>query len=240
MLIVGGLVVVAAALLAGSSGFGFGLLATPVLLLSGFSLPFVVAANLLISLATRVSVAWRLRAAIDRRRVALLVGAAVPGLWIGARTLGAVDERALKVGVGIVIALAAATLAWVGRRPPKPPPIRGLTAVAGFLGGLLGTTTSLSGVPPALLLTRRRLETARFFADLSVYFIATSAIGLAILAADDRLSGDAVRAVAWWLPGVLVANAIGTSVGIRLSGPAFRHLTFGLAFVAGIITAVTA
>ena len=240
MLIVGGLVVVAAALLAGSSGFGVGLLATPVLLLCGFSLPFVVAANLLISLATRVTVAWRLRAAIDRRRVAVLVGAAVPGLWIGARTLGAVDEQALKVVVGLVIALAAATLAWVERHPPRPPRIRGLTAVAGFLGGLLGTTTSLSGVPPALLLTRRRLATAGFFADLSVYFIATSAIGLAVLAADDRLSGDAFRAVAWWLPGVLVANAIGTSVGIRLPGTAFRRFALGLAFVAGIFTALTA
>lgn len=239
MLIVGGLIVAAAALLAGSSGFGLGLIATPMLLLSGFSLPFVVAANLLISLATRLLVAWRLRAAIDRRRVALLVGAAVPGLWIGSRTLGALDEEALKVAVGIVIALAAASLAWADRHPPRPR-IRGLTVVAGFTGGLLGTTTSLVGAPPALLFTRRRLATASFFADLSIYFIATSVIGLAILAADGHVSGDAVRAFAWWLPGVLVANAIGTSVGLRLPGTAFRRLTLGLAFVAGIVTAVTA
>ena len=239
MLIVGGLAVAAAALLAGSSGFGFALVATPVLVLSGFTLPFVVAANLLISLATRVSVAWRLRAAIDRRRVALLVGSAVPGLWIGSRTLGAIDERTLKVAVGIVIALAAATLAWADRHPPRPR-IRGLTVVAGFTGGLLGTTTSLIGVPPALLFARRRLATASFFADLAIYFIAVSAIGLAILAMDAQLSGDAVRAFAWWLPGVLVANAIGTSLGLRLPGTVFRRLTLGFAFVAGIVTAVTA
>ena len=112
--------------------------------------------------------------------------------------------------------------------------------MAGFTGGLLGTTTSLIGVPPALLFTRRRLATASFFADLAVYFIATSAIGLAILAADEQLSGDAFSSFAWWLPGVLVANAIGTSVGLRLSGTAFRRLTLGFAFVAGIVTAVTA
>jgi uncharacterized membrane protein YfcA len=239
VLIVGGLVVAAAALLAGTSGFGFGLVATPALLLSGFSLPFVVAVNLLVSLATRVSVAWRLRRAIDGRRVALLVGAAVPGLWIGSRTLGALDEQTLKVAVGIVIALAAATLAWADRHPPRPR-IRGLTVVAGFTGGLLGTTTSLIGVPPALLFTRRRLAAASFFADLAIYFIATAAIGLAILAADAHVSGGAVRAFAWWLPGVLVANAIGTSVGLRLPGTVFRRLTLGLAFVAGIVTAVTA
>lgn len=239
MLILGGVLVAGAALLAGTSGFGFGLLATPVLLLSGFSLPFVVTVNLLIALATRVSVAWRLRRAIDPRRVALLVGAAAPGLWVGSRTLGALDEHTLKMAVGIVIALAAASLAWAERHPPRPR-LRGLTVVAGFAGGLLGTTTSLIGVPPALLLTRRRLATASFFADLAVYFIATAAIGLAILAADGQFSGSAARAFAWWLPGVVVASAIGTSLGLRLSAMAFRRLTLGLAFVAGVVTVVTA
>lgn len=239
MLILGGFLVAAAALLAGTSGFGFALVATPALLLSGFSLPFAVTVNLLISLATRLSVAWRLRGAISGRRVALLVGAAVPGLWLGSRTLGTLDEHALKVVVGVVIALAAAALAWADRHPPRPR-FRGLTVAAGFLGGLLGTTTSLLGVPPALLLARRRLATMNFFADLSVYFIATAAIGLAVLAADGQFSGSAARAFAWWLPGVLVASAIGTSLGLRLSATAFRRLTLGFAFVAGVVTAVTA
>lgn len=239
MLIVGGFLAAAAALLAGTSGFGFALLATPALLLCGFSLPFVVTVNLLIALATRVSVAWRLRDAISRRRVVLLVGAAVPGLWVGSRTLGALDEHALKLAVGAVIAVAAVALAVADRQPPRPR-IRGLTVVAGFLGGLLGTTTSLLGVPPALLLARRRLATVSFFADMSVYFIATAAIGLAVLAADGQFSGDAARAFVWWLPGVLVANAIGTTLGLRLPPTGFRRLTLGLAFAAGIVTAVTA
>ena len=239
VLILGGAMVAAAALLAGTSGFGFGLLATPALLLSGFSLPFVVTVNLLITLATRTSVAWRLRGAIDRRRVALLVGGAVPGLWLGSRALGAIDARTQKLCVGIVIAVAAAALFWADRKPPRPR-IRGLTVVAGFLGGVLGTTTSLVGVPPALLLARRRLATTSFFADLSAYFIATAAIGLAILALEGRYSGSATFTFLWWLPGVLVANVIGTSVGLRLPVTAFRRLALGLAFVAGIVTAVTA
>ncbi len=239
MLVIGGFLAAAAALLAGTSGFGFGLVATPLLLLSGFSLPFVVTANLLISLATRVSVAVRLRNAINRRRVALLVGGAVPGLWIGSRTLGAVDENTVKLAAGVIIMVAAAALAWAERHPPRPP-IRGLTALAGFTGGLLGTTTSLIGVPPGLLLARRRLAAESVFADLSVYFIVTAAIGLAVLAADGLVSGSAVRAFVWWLPGVLVANAIGTSVGLRAPARAIRSLALGIAFVAGLVTVVTA
>lgn len=229
----------AAALIAGTSGFGFGLVATPALLLSGFSLPFVVTVNLLIALATRVSVAWRLRDAVRWRHAAILVGSAIPGLWIGSRTLGAIDGHTLKLVVGVTVVLAAAALAWADSRPPRPGPA-GLGVVAGFLGGLLGTTTSLIGVPPALLLAQRRLATATFFADLSVYFVATAAIGLAVLAAEGHFDGSAGRAFLWWLPGVLVANAIGTSVGLRAPVAVFRRLTLGLAFAAGVVTVLTA
>ncbi len=239
MLIVGGFLVAVAALLAGASGFGLALLATPALLLAGFPLEFVVTVNLLMALVTRVSVAWRLRAAVDRRRVALLVGAAVPGLWAGSRTLGALDPHVLKLVLGIVVAVAAVVLVWADRRPPLAD-VPALTALAGFLGGLLGTSTSLIGIPPALLLARRRIATQAFFADLSVYFVATAAIGLALLASEGLFDGDAVPALAWWLPGLLVANAVGTGVGLRLSALSFRRLTLGLAFVAGVVTAVTA
>jgi len=239
MLIAGGLLVAAAALLAGTSGFGLALVATPALLLCGFSLPFVVTVNLLISLATRVPVAWRLQGAIDRPRVALLVGGAVPGLWIGSRTLGTVDVHELTRVAGVVIALAAVALALPERQQP-PPRARGLPVAAGFAGGLLGTTTSLIGIPPALLLTHQRLPARGFIADLALYFIATAAIGLVVLGVEGQLSSDAGRAFLWWLPGVLVANAIGTNIGLRLPAATFRRLTLAVAFVAGVVTAVTA
>jgi uncharacterized membrane protein YfcA len=239
VLILGGILAAAVAFLAGTSGFGFGLVATPALLLCGYSLPFAVTAVLLLSLTTRVSVAWRLRHAVGRRRVVLLVGGAAPGLWIGSRTLGAVDAHVLRIVVGAIVALSAAGLTWIDRHPPKPR-FRGLVPAAGFLGGLLGTTTSLTGVPPALLLTRRRVGAEQLLADLSVYFIATAAIGLAVLAIDGNFSRSAAGSLLWWLPGVLVANAVGTTVGLRLPAHALRRLTLGLAFVAGIVTLATA
>jgi uncharacterized membrane protein YfcA len=239
MTVVAGLLVAFAALLAGTSGFGFGLIATPILVLCGFSLPFVVTVNLLISLATRISVAWRLRHALNRRRVAVLVGGALPGLWLGSRTLGALGAHDVKRVVGTTIAVAAVALAWADRHPPNPR-IRGLNPLAGFLGGVLGTTTSLTGVPPALLLARRRLAQPTFFADLSVYFVATAAAGLAVLAADGHVSGAAARTFVWWLPGVLVANAVGTTLGLRVPARTFRRTTLALAFAAGVVTVATA
>ena len=239
MLVLGGFLVAAVALLAGTSGFGFGLLATPLLLLSGFSLPFVVTLNLLMTVAARVSVVARLRRSIDARRAALLVAGSVPGLYVGATILGAVDEDVLRVVAGVAVMGAAVAVLYAERHPPRVPrPAAPVTA--GFLGGLLGTSTSLLGIPPALLLARQRLAAASFLADMAVYFVVTGTLGLAVLAAAGELELAAGRAFLYWLPGVLVANAIGTTIGLRLPQRAFRLGTLTLAFAAGALTAATA
>jgi hypothetical protein len=240
VLVLGGVIAAGVALLAGTSGFGFSLLAAPLLLLAGFSLPFVVTVNLLVSVAARISVAVRLRRSIEPRRVALLVLGSVPGLYIGARLLGAFEEHDVKVVLGLLVMAAAAALVYAERHPPSLRPRDALVTVAGFLGGLLGTTTSLIGVPPALLLARRRLGPARFFADMAVFFIVTGTIALLVLALDGDFDGGGARAFLYWLPGVLVANVVGTTAGLRLPERAFRMLTLALAFAAGAITAATA
>ena len=239
MLVLGGLLVAAAALLAGTSGFGFGLVATPLLLLSGFSLPFVITVNLLVSVATRISVALRLRRSVDPARAALLVVGCVPGLYVGARILGSVDADRLELTAGIVVMAAAATLIYAERHPPRAP-WRAAPLAGGFLGGLLGTTTSLIGVPPALLLARQRLAARSFFADMAVYFVVAGAIALAILGLDGDFDGGAARAFVYWLPGVLLANAIGTTVALRVPERAFRYTTLAFTFAAGALTAGSA
>jgi hypothetical protein len=239
VLVLGGFLVAAVALVAGTSGFGFGLLATPLLLLSGFSLPFVVTLNLLMTVAARASVVARLRRSVDPKRAALLVGGSVPGLYLGARILGGVDERALRIGAGVAVMAAAAAILYAERHPPRLPG-RAAPITAGFLGGLLGTSTSLLGIPPALLLARQRLAAASFIADMGVYFVVTGTLGLAALAAAHELELDAGSAFLYWLPGVLVANALGTTIGLRLPQRAFRLGTLTLAFAAGALTAATA
>jgi len=184
-------------------------------------------------------VTWRLRSSIHPRRVAVLTGAAVPGLFVGALVLRSTGDEALRLIAGTAVAVAAAGLAFAERRPPRPR-LRGLNAAAGFAGGVLGTSTSLTGVPPALLFARRGVPTTAFLADLATYFVATSAIGLGVLVLNGQFSSDGAEAFLWWLPGVVVANLVGTSVALRLPLRAFRTLVLALAFVAGLATAATA
>jgi hypothetical protein len=57
---------------------------------------------------------------------------------------------------------------------------------------------------------------------------------------DGQLDGDGARVFVWWLPGVLVGNLVGTTIGLRLPAAAFHRLTLAVAFVAGVVTAATA
>ena len=95
-LLAGGVVVLAASFLGGVTGFGYSLVATPLLLVLGFPLPFVVTANLALACVTRISVAYRFRSDARPGRAAGLIAGSVPGLWLGAVVLTTVDVSTIR------------------------------------------------------------------------------------------------------------------------------------------------
>jgi len=237
-LALGSAVVAGAALLAGVTGFGFGILATPLLLALGFPLEFVVTANLAIASVTRVGTAFRMRSHVVWPRAAALAGGSMPGLALGAVVLARADTGLLARAAG-ALAAAAALVLLLRRRGPRRPP-RGATFGAGFAGGFLGTTTSMNGIPPALLLGRERVTAPTFLADLAVYFVAVNALGLVALAVAGSIDADALfPATLVWLPGSIAGNLAGTAVGPRLPADVFRALTLGLVLASGIAVAVS-
>ena len=226
-------------LIGGVTGFGSSLVSTPFLLLLGVPLPLVVTANLMLVLVTRVGVAARLRADITPRRPLLLFLGSLPGLYLGTTLLLWVNVTTLKRTAGVVTIIAVVVQVWNARRPP-PPPIPGAPLVAGFLGGILGVTTSLNGVPPAILLARDRLAPRAFQADLAVYFIASNTIALGLLAVRGRFATAAFLPIALWLPVALLGNLLGSTFGVRLPDRMFRTLTYVVVFAAGVTTMITA
>ena len=229
-----------AAFLGGVTGFGYSLLATPLLLLLGFGLEFVVTINLALAFVTRISVVYRFRNFISRRRVAGMIGGSLPGLWLGAQILTSVPESAIKVAAGLLVMVMAVILARDASEEP-PAPIPGASVAAGFTGGFLGSATSLNGIGPILLMARDKASPRSFLADLALYFVASNALGLIVLYAEDAISEAALEDVfLLWLPASLLGNWVGTALGPRLPAAIFRRLTLIVIFVAGAITAASA
>jgi uncharacterized protein len=207
--------------------------------LSGFSLPFVVTANLTLSLVTRIAVARRLRDHITWPRATLLVAGSIPGLYLGARTLTGVDPRPIKVAIGVLV-MALAVLLVRGSGGEAPRPVPGAVLGAGFAGGFLGAVTSLNGVAPALLLTRDRLPPVALIADLAAYFVISNTIGLGVLTATGGISTRALwPACVLWVPGAVAGNLAGVAVAPRVPEQHFRRLTLAVVFVAGAVTIAT-
>jgi uncharacterized membrane protein YfcA len=235
----GALIVFAAAFLGGVTGFGFALASAPLLLLTGFPLRFVVTANLALGGLTRLSVVYRFRRHISTRRTLGMCAASVPGLYVGARVLATVPESAVKLLAGCVVMATVVLLARSLDRPP-PEPIPGAPLAAGFVGGVVGGSTSLTGVGPIVLLTRDKAAPTSFLADLAVYFVWTSTVGLSLLALERALAPEALyTAVLLWLPGALAGNLIGTVVGSRLPERLFRLVVLAVLFAAGAVTAAS-
>ncbi|MBQ0925529.1 sulfite exporter TauE/SafE family protein [Saccharopolyspora endophytica] len=237
--ILGGLgIVTVAALLGGMTGFGFNIVATPLLLVLGVAPSTAVAVTLTIALVTRIQVVYRLRQFIRWPRALPLSAASLPGLVVGASVGAVLDPQHLRIGTGVLAMIAAPIMLLSRPRARRGSLAR--YAVSGFAGGALATTTSLNGIPPALGLSADAADQRGFIADLAVYFVLSNVVGLSILLARDGVDPATLELLGWWLPCALAANWAGTALAPRIDPARFRLITCGLVVAAGVVTLTSA
>jgi uncharacterized protein len=172
--------VAAGAALQSATGFGFSVVAAPLVFAA---VGPEEAVGLMLVLGTEVNL---LTLATEGRRprgvgreAALLVGFALPGAFVGVAALRGLDAVALQVAVsiGVVATLAARHLAG-GRRTP------GWTApIAGGVAGALSTSTTTAGPPLLVYLLGRGLEPAQVRDTLTISFLGLTVVSVLALAA---------------------------------------------------------
>lgn len=240
MIALGGVAVLVATFLAGVVGFAYGLIALPLLLVIGVPLPVVIVVNLLIGLVTRVGVVVRMYRRINLARTSLLVGGSVPGMVVGLLVRGWVSSRATELAAGALTVGAVAVLLWLPPREADSSSV-GATLGAGGLGGLLGVTTSLNGIPPALLLLRQRVAATSMVADLGAYFVVANALTVVLLVSREAHGfGSAWPYLAAWLPLGVIGQAVGVSLGGRMPQTLFRRLVFIVVLASGVTSILRA
>jgi uncharacterized membrane protein YfcA len=212
--------VVAGAALQSATGFGFSLVAAP-LLFAAVGPKQAVGALIVVGTFTSV-----LTIATEGRRprplvgeAVMLLGWAVPGALLGVVILRALSAQALQIAltVGVVLTLV---LRHTTRNVHERPTPRWAGPLAGFASGALTTSTSTSGPPLVTYLLGRGHAPGAMRDTLTVCFLALNPIGaLALLVTGTT---DAVPDLA--LLAVLVpATAIGQLAG----RPLFARLAHG-------------
>lgn len=222
------------ALVQAVSGFGFALLAVPLLTLAITPSDAVVAQTLSGAVLSFV-MAWQLRRHADRatiRRTAPIMFAGMPiGLLVG----DLVGDRALRIGVGLAVLTATFTIAKGVRAHHAS---AALDRTAGFVSGVLGTSTGTNGPPLVIALSAREVDPNAFRATLTALFSLANLVALPLFALAGKLTHRAVAVALIGAVPMVFGRLAGESVFARLPAARFRGVVLAMLAAAGVVALV--
>jgi uncharacterized membrane protein YfcA len=211
------------------AGFGFALLAMPIMTLA---LPVdrsLVIVTLLASVTTLVQ-AIVLRAHTDRVLARRLAVASFAGMPVGLVVLNVVDDTLLRVALGTSVLVATAMLARQVSLAHVGP---GLDVGAGFLAGVLSTSLGTNGPPIVFDLQSRGLDPDRFRATIQTVFAAGNLVAVPLFVANGTVTGAGLTGAAIAVPAWLTGLALGLPARRHVAGPRFRFVVLALLVAAG-------
>ncbi|MDP1581910.1 MAG: sulfite exporter TauE/SafE family protein [Bradyrhizobium sp.] len=224
----------AGAIVAGLSGFAFGLVAASVWL---YILTPLQTATLIIAFGLIVQgyAVWKLRRALDWTKLWPFVLGAALGVPVGVFILTWASPAHVRIGVGVLLILYSLYALF----RPAIPPIRAaspvLDAGVGFLNGVLGGMTGLAGILVTIWCGLRgwpKDVQRAVFQPVAVAIFLMSALWIG---AKGAITPDVIQLFLVGLPALLA----GTWLGLRLFGlldeAAFRKVVLVLLLASGAV-----
>jgi|tagenome__1003787_1003787.scaffolds.fasta_scaffold20979856_4 uncharacterized membrane protein YfcA len=227
----------AGGIISGLTGFGFGLVIVPVLLML-FPPASVVVLSKGLGAASGVPILvsdWR---DVRFRTIATMFVPAVCGLVIGTAILTHADPALIKLIAGVAVTLFAVIIG----RGFVIPGIHSRIAplVAGLASGTLGTSTGMPGPPAVMYLTHHDLPPRTFRVSIVGYFIAVDAIGVALVARAGKVGLHEFWIALVLLPFALIGRRMGQRLIAVVDREQFRQITLRLLILTGASAIATA
>jgi uncharacterized protein len=235
LLIVGGFAVLLAGFLRGLTGFGFALVAVPIV--STLVEPQTVVPMILIhGTATSIPLLIHARHEMQPLHIWPLMLGAIVGAPFGSYLLVVLDADALRLLIGIV-AFGFALLLLAGFTHPVRRERLAFLPV-GFVSGLLNGSSSLAGPPVILFFTNQRVPPLVFRANILALFFATNIATIFAFIVGGLFTRDAgLLALAFAAP-LVIGTTLGAryarSVNVRL----FRGVALSVVMGSGIIAII--
>lgn len=235
-LIIGGVILFIGGAVQGCMGFGLALTAVPVLMLV---LPHTLIPPVLVILGVVNNLmvlagAWR---AVRLKTIYPLIAGGLIGLPIGAYLLKTLDSGLFKIGVGVIVLVAAVAMlrGWQLRLRHDWPRL----APVGLLSGVLGGATALSGPPVILLFAGNNEDKQGFRGNLIGYFTLLNIGSILVFGASGLLTMDVLRTALWFLAPLLLGSAAGVWIAHHVSEHHFRTAVLVLIICIGLSLVVT-
>lgn len=214
------------------SGFGFSLMSTPLLTLV-MPVERAVVALALVSVPNMV-LNWReFGPKADKRQVRWITAWAVPGMPLGLYLLTVLPERALKIGVSVCVIIAAVLL--TARIRISPARARLVDGIAGFVSGVLNTSTGTNGPPLVFTFSGQDLEPDRTRGSLAYVFGMSNVVGIGLFAAKGLITADTGLLALAGMPAILIGRRLAKPIAERLTPQNFRRIAIATLVVTGVV-----
>ena len=178
-----------------------------------------------------------LKGVFDKKRILVLVFSALISTLTGIYLLRVVDNKILKLAVGIVVVISSTALI-LGIRIKIKIRILG-DIIAGLTSGLLNGSISISGPPVILLLRNEDTDKEVFRKTLTTYFLVLNLISLPMFFISGLFSMEIIKRSLLNLPALGVGMYLGLIIGNGISEGHFKKITLGMIFILGIMSVMS-
>jgi uncharacterized membrane protein YfcA len=221
-----------AALVAGLAGFAFGIVAAGIWL---HVITPVETASLIVGFGLIVQglAVWKLRNALDWRKLWAFVAGGALGVPLGVAILGLTNPAHARAGIGAFLVLYVLyALARPKMQPVAGGPLR--DAGVGFLNGILGGITGFAGIVVTIWCGLRGWPKDVQRAVFQPVGVATFIICAAWLGGTGAISAHTVELFLLGLPFLLAGTWLGLKLYGRLDEEGFRKIVLALLLVSGV------
>lgn len=222
------IVLVASTLQAGT-GFGFSIMATPLLLLL-FSPHDAIQINIVLSLLISLIVAFKIRNQVDKEILKRLIEGSIIGILPGVLLFVFLDVRPLKILVCILI--LASTSLIVLKVNFQQTKFKDL--MTGAISGLLTTSLGMPGPPLLIYFAGAKVDKATLRSTSLAYFVFIYSISFLLQFLMYSTSHGVLIATLWGFPFALLGIYLGQKMFARLKQQLFQKIIYALLFVTGI------
>lgn len=229
------LIILFSSLIQGTVGFGFSMIAVPLLSMM-MPLTTIVPLLIIIGLGMNGFLLYQLRRDVDFAKMKWLLIAGIMTTPVGASLLTIIDSRVLKLIVGIVI-ISSAIFMYGGYKIKVKSEVKG-NIIAGTLSGLLNGSLTLSGPPVIFFLNNQGTNKQTFRANLAFYFLTLNIFTTITFILKHMFNVEILRLSAISIPLVLLGSWMGTFIGNKVREDIFKKITILGIGIMGIISMI--
>jgi len=218
------------------AGFGFALILAPLLLLILDPI-VVVIINLFLGLLSHIVVVlWFLRE-VNLRRISPMIASSLLGIPLGAWIISVIAPHIMKIVIGAVIICFAIPISIGFQKSFTSGKLTG--GLAGFLSGVLASSTSLGGPPVVLFMHSQNWTKRKILASLAAYFMFLNSFSLLALSISGQMHVEILVTAASLVPAMLIGVRLGMMVFHRTDSRLFRFLSMFIVICAGILAVIS-